>query len=325
MKTVHHYLTRALLAAAVIALLLCGCGGKAADSEGRRPDSYPQEDVGHADNESDAAPQENGQPSDEPAPDDDRAGDGNGVSESDPDAEDDGQSARDPEEEDDTREPAEPTHYMNENYIFKPIDPEGDRKVVLLTFDDGPKSEETLAPLLAALDKHDAKAIFFVNGFRVEQNPELLKKIYDSGHYVGNHSWDHILLTERTQEEIERQIRDVQEIVRQLTGEAPRFFRPPHGAGNDTVRKVVREEGMLYMTWSNGSLDWDKDNQTPEDVIRNVMEQLHPGSNILMHELPWTAEALDTLLTRLEEEGYAFLDPGRIRTEETPASTAASL
>lgn len=75
---------------------------------------------------------------------------------------------------------------------------------------------------------------------------------------------------------------------------------------------------MLYMTWSNGSLDWDRNHQTPEAVIHNVLEQLHPGANILMHELEWTAEALDTLLARLEEEGYSFLDPRAIDINYEP-------
>ncbi|MNF00113.1 hypothetical protein D3C80_1988850 [compost metagenome] len=72
------------------------------------------------------------------------------------------------------------------------------------------------------------------------------------------------------------------------------------------------------MTWSNGSLDWtmkaDQSNN-PEALIKNVMDQLHAGSNILMHELPWTAEALDTLLTQLEEKGYSFVDPRSIKLE----------
>lgn len=67
------------------------------------------------------------------------------------------------------------------------------------------------------------------------------------------------------------------------------------------------------MTWSNGSLDWDKSTKNkPDKVIQNVLDQLHPGSNILMHELPWTVEGLDELLTQLEQKGYSFVDPRAI-------------
>ncbi|PYI55244.1 xylanase deacetylase [Paenibacillus flagellatus] len=207
---------------------------------------------------------------------------------------------------------------MNKNYDFVPIDPGGNKKVVLLTFDDGPKEKAQLETILDSLDKHKAKAIFFVNGYRVKQNPELLKRIRERGQTIGNHSWDHIDLKKENEETIRKQIGDVQRIVQDTVGAAPRFFRPPFGSSNDFVKKLAKDEGMLFMTWSNGSEDWLASNQKPEGVVKRVLEQLHPGSNILMHELPWTAEALDDLLTKLEEKGYAFLDPDAIDTSYWP-------
>lgn len=211
--------------------------------------------------------------------------------------------------------PAEPQYYMNKNFFIKPMDEDADNKIVLLTFDDGPKEEGLLAQILDTLDKHEAKAIFFVNGFRVKQNPELLRLIHERGHMIGNHSWDHINLREEPAEVVAKQIGDVQAIVEELTGEAPKFFRPPHGSGSDTVRAVVKEHGMLYMTWSNGSLDWDDNRNNPDGVVETVLKQLLPGSNILMHELEWTAAALDPLLTEIRERGYRFVDPRLIALE----------
>lgn len=213
--------------------------------------------------------------------------------------------------------PVPVAYKMNKNYDIVPIEEGGEKKVVLLTFDDGPKEAELVRGLLDTLDKHEAKAIFFVNGYRVKQNPELLKLIHERGQIIGNHSWDHIDLKKEPEDKVDRQIGDVQQIVRELTGEAPRFFRPPFGSGSEHVRRVALAEGMLYMTWSNGSEDWVAKYQNPEAVTRRVMEQLHAGSNILMHELPWTVEALDGLLTRLREQGYGFVDP---RAIETPSS-----
>jgi len=217
-------------------------------------------------------------------------------------------------------EQVEKTYRMNKNYFIVPIDKEKtDNKIVLLTFDDGPKAPETLDPLLDTLDKHHAKAIFFVNGYRVKANPEMLKQIDERGQVIGNHSWDHIELKKEKEPKIKEQIESVQEIVKELTGKAPVFFRPPHGSSNDSVRKIAKENGLLFMTWSNGSLDWDMgkiaEEKRPQKVIDNVLEQLHPGSNILMHELPWTAKTLDDLLTQLEEKGYSFVDPNAIETE----------
>lgn len=221
-----------------------------------------------------------------------------------------------------TPEPTEiaKTYKMNKNYFIVPIDKETtEKKVVLLTFDDGPKDKATLDPLLDTLDKHQAKAIFFVNGYRAKANPELLKTIDERNQVIGNHSWDHISLKKEKAPKIKEQIENVQAIVKEVTGKTPVFFRPPFGASNDYVREVAKDNGLLFMTWSNGSLDWDM-NKTPEAkrpqaVIDNVMEQLNPGSNILMHELPWTAKALDDLLTQLEQKGYTFVDPNAIDTE----------
>lgn len=209
-------------------------------------------------------------------------------------------------------ETIEIVYYMNSNYDIKPIDEGTEERVVLLTFDDGPKDEDMVNTMLDVLDKHDAKAIFFVNGHRVVQNPELLVEIHERGQIIGNHSWQHLNLTEQTDEKIDEEIEEVQRIVEETIGEKPLFFRPPYGAANDYVREKVAEEGMLYMNWSNGSLDWDAEYRTTEAILGSILEQLRPGSNILMHELEWTVEALDTILTTLTEEGYTFVDPRAI-------------
>ncbi|ETT34333.1 polysaccharide deacetylase [Paenibacillus sp. FSL R5-192] len=215
-----------------------------------------------------------------------------------------------------TEEKVEKTYHMNKNYYIKPNDEASPSKVVLLTFDDGPKEEKMITSLIDTLDKHNAKAIFFVNGYRVKSHPELLKLIHDRGQIVGNHAWDHEDLKKMSNAEAAKQVTDVQKIVKDTIGEEPQFFRPPFGSGNDALKAAVKKNGMLYMTWSNGSLDWDKSTKDkPEKVIQNVLDQLNPGSNILMHELPWTVEALDELLTKLEKKGYSFVDPRAIELE----------
>ncbi|OMF65611.1 polysaccharide deacetylase family protein [Paenibacillus sp. FSL R5-0766] len=215
-----------------------------------------------------------------------------------------------------TEEKVDKTYHMNENYYIKPNDEASPNKVVLLTFDDGPKEEKMITSLIDTLDKHNAKAIFFVNGYRVKSHPELLKLIHERGQIVGNHAWDHEDLKKISNAEAAKQVTDVQKIVKDTIGEEPQFFRPPFGSGNDALKAAVKKNGMLYMTWSNGSLDWDKSTKDkPEKVIQNVLDQLNPGSNILMHELPWTVEALDELLTKLEKKGYSFVDPRAIELE----------
>ena len=209
-------------------------------------------------------------------------------------------------------------YHMNKNYDLIPNGAETPKKVVLLTFDDGPKEAEMINPLMDILDKHKAKAIFFVNGYRVKEHPELLKLIHDRGGVIGNHSWDHIVLKDKPYATVKKQVEDVQNIVNEITGDKPDFFRPPHGAGGDVGKKVAKENKMLYMTWSVGSLDWEMKEKDPgktEKLISNVTSQLHSGSNILMHELPWTVEGLDKLLTTLEGKGYSFIDPRSIELQ----------
>lgn len=218
--------------------------------------------------------------------------------------------------EDKKEQQIEKTYHMNENYYIKPNDENGEKKVVLLTFDDGPKEAEMINGLIDTLDKHNAKAIFFVNGYRVKSHPELLKLIYEREQIIGNHAWDHEDLKKMSASEAAKQVTDVQHIVKETIGVEPEFFRPPFGSGNDALKETVKQHGMLYMTWSNGSLDWDKSTQNkPDKVVQNVLDQLNPGSNILMHELPWTVEALDDLLTKLENKGYSFVDPRLIELE----------
>jgi peptidoglycan/xylan/chitin deacetylase (PgdA/CDA1 family) len=215
-----------------------------------------------------------------------------------------------------TEDNIEKTYHMNANYYIKPNAKTSENKVVLLTFDDGPKEEKMINGLIDTLDKHGAKAIFFVNGYRVKSHPELLEIIHKRGQVVGNHAWDHEDLKKMSTTAAAKQVTDVQKIVKETIGVEPQFFRPPFGSGNDALKATVKNNGMLYMTWSNGSLDWDKSTKNkPEKVIQNVLDQLNPGSNILMHELPWTVEALDELLTKLEQKGYTFVDPRSIELE----------
>lgn len=204
-------------------------------------------------------------------------------------------------------------YHINKAYRVVPNEEGTEKQVVLLTFDDGPKEQDMINGLLDTLEKHQAKAIFFVNGYRVKANPDLLQQIHDRGQIIGNHSWDHIDLKKESLESARKQVEDVQQIVEDTIGERPRFFRPPFGSGNDNLHKIADDNDLIYMTWSNGSLDWDASTKNkPEAVIQNVMDQLHNGSNILMHELPWTLEALDEMLTKLEEKGYSFVDPRSI-------------
>ncbi len=290
----------------VLLLVLTTACGNSSDKPSTANDSPPQAAV--------QEPAEAQEPADEPA---EGAASDNGseapAGTDEPAAQEDTPAAEEA--------PPKKLYRMTDAYRFEPIDPSAPDKMVLLTFDDGPKELEMLTSMLDTLDKHKAKAVFFVNGYRAVKQPELLTLIHDRGQMIGNHAWDHIDLKKEEADKVTQQIKDVQDLVLKHTGQKPTLFRPPFGSGGEAVKAVAEREGLLYMTWSNGSLDWDASTKDkPDAVIANVLDQLHPGANILMHELPWTAQALDRLLTQLTEKGYGFIDPFTI---ETPAADAA--
>ncbi len=192
-----------------------------------------------------------------------------------------------------------------------PLDPAtSSAKIVLLTFDDGP-NEALNAKILDALDKHKAKAIFFMNGPQIENNKELVKRVYERGHMIGNHSWDHIDLSAENKETVAKQLGDVQKAVTDITGTAPVFFRPPYLSVNNEIFGIARKAGLAVVTCSIDSRDWEMtaDSNDPKALAQHIVDLAHPGANILMHELPWTVEALDNLLTELKDMEYDFVDP----------------
>jgi len=197
-----------------------------------------------------------------------------------------------------------------------PIDPsKNGEKVVLLTFDDGPKEKALSEQILNTLDKHKAKAIFFMNGPQIESNNDLVKLVKNRGQMIGNHSWDHIDLSAETKESIVKQLGDVQKAVKDITGTEPAFFRPPFLVVNEEIARIASAANLTVVTCSIDSRDWEMtaENNDPEALAQRIVNQIHPGANILMHELPWTAEALDSLLTKLTEQGYGFADPFAIQ------------
>ncbi len=198
-------------------------------------------------------------------------------------------------------------YHVNKNFDIVPNDKKSNSKVVLITIDDGPTKQSN--SILETLAKHNAKAIFFVNGVHNKDNPNTMAEILKAGHSLGNHTWDHPNLKKLSEEKIKKEIESDTELIKKLTNETPKFFRPPFGVSTKYVRDLVKKDGMIYMNWSGAAKDWEKSAHQKETFIKNVMKDLHPGSNILIHEHPWSAQNLDALLTNIEQKGYTFVDP----------------
>lgn len=201
--------------------------------------------------------------------------------------------------------PLPPPSYISSNYLLQEVDKPG-AKIVLFTFDDAPKGEST-EKILSILKKHDVPAIFFVNGIWIVKNKELLHKIKNDGHLIGNHTYSHPNLKKIPSEKVKEEIIKNNTLINDLTGIKPKYFRPPFGAHNQVVDEFVKKENMQLMTWTLGSLDWEY--KSKEKIINQVMDNLHPGANILMHDTNLTAELLDELIIKIHAKGYEIRIP----------------
>ena len=155
------------------------------------------------------------------------------------------------------------------------------RSQVALTFDDGPGEESTMA-ILDILRHFDVPATFFCLGLAVSANKSILETIADAGHTLGNHTWSHPYLPDLTDVEIADQVDSTGMIVEQILGYRPTFFRPPYGIQNSRVSKLIRSIGIDSVLWDVDSRDWAAPGVS--SIVKNVLDQVHSGSIILMHD-----------------------------------------
>jgi len=185
-------------------------------------------------------------------------------------------------------------------------------KVVLLTFDDGPSDTDSTAQILDVLKEKQVKAIFFVTGYGVRDREDMLKRIADEGHVIGLHTMTHPDLASLTPEEMREELVPLMEKIEAVTGQRPKYLRPPFGSYNDEVLSVAAELGLQVVTWTSGSLDWEGNDangyKDPAVVVRDVMDQLFPGAVYLFHDTKThTAEALPEIIDLMRAEGYEFV------------------
>lgn len=187
-----------------------------------------------------------------------------------------------------------------------------DRKVVALTFDDGPDPVHTPA-LLDALATLDAKATFFVVGKDVDANPSVARRIAREGHELGNHTYGHRYLPLATSRSVAKELRDADRAIKRATGVVPQIARPPWGGRSPwTVRTFARLAKRLVL-WDVNSFDWK--GKPARDVVERVLERTRPGSIILLHEAreggEVTIEAVKLLVPALRARGFELVTVSR--------------
>nr|WP_308506729.1 delta-lactam-biosynthetic de-N-acetylase [uncultured Agathobaculum sp.] len=183
------------------------------------------------------------------------------------------------------------------------------KKTIYLTFDAGYENGYTPA-ILDTLKKHNAPACFFVVGNYIDTAPELVQRMVDEGHIVGNHTLHHPdMSTIADQESFSAELTGLEEKFTELTGQPmQKFYRPPQGKFSVENLKQAQELGYTTVFWSLAYVDWYTDNQpTDEQAFSKLVPRIHNGAIVLLHSTSETnARILDELLTRWEEEGYTF-------------------
>lgn len=175
-------------------------------------------------------------------------------------------------------------------------------KRIAITFDDGPHPDYT-EQLLDGLKKQEVKATFFVTGEHAELHPDIIKRMSEEGHLVGNHTYSHIQLRDSNKEAFKQELIKTNEIITQITGEEVLYVRPPYGAWD---KKFETELNMFPVLWNIDPLDWCSNNAAC--ITDKVVNKVKENDIILMHDYYDTSvTAALQIVEELLEEGYEFV------------------
>lgn len=183
-------------------------------------------------------------------------------------------------------------------YCNNPLETE---KKIALTFDDGPNEITPL--LLEVLKKHNIKASFFCIGKNIEKHPEIIKRIVDGGHIIGNHSYSHSDFFDfygknRLIEEIQK----TDALIESITGKKVALFRPPYGVTNPSIRRALEVTKHKVIGWNIRS--WDGILKNEKIIFARIKKRIAPGGIVLLHDTSHTVRILEQLLVYLKENNY---------------------
>lgn len=191
------------------------------------------------------------------------------------------------------------TNYEYDVVINRKIDKS--KKMIALTFDDGPNYNTS--KVIDVLNKYDIKATFFVLGSRAINNKDILKKMADSGMEIGNHTYNHLLLTKYDENKIRSEIEDTSEVIYSATKKRPKLLRSSYGSVNNKIKKVAN---MPIIIWDIDTLDWKYHNS--KRITSRVVNKVRDGDIILMHDIySASLNALSNIIPILQDNGYEFV------------------
>ena len=184
-----------------------------------------------------------------------------------------------------------------------------EKPVIYLTFDAGYENGCT-EQILDTLKKHKVSAAFFLVGNYIDKNADLVRRMVDEGHIVGNHTMHHPDMSQLSDiDSFSKELTDLEALIKETTGkELPKYYRPPQGIYSEENLKMAKELGYRTVFWSLAYADWDNGNQpTKEQAFSKLLPRVHNGAVVLLHSTSRTnAEILDELLTKWKDMGYSF-------------------
>ena len=182
-------------------------------------------------------------------------------------------------------------------------------KVIYLTFDAGYENGCT-EKILDVLKQHQVPAAFFLVGNYIEKNGDLVRRMVEEGHTVGNHTMHHPDMSKISDPQaFEKELRDLEALFEKTTGVAlPKYYRPPQGTYSEENLKMAQKLGYKTVFWSLAYVDWKNDAQpTREEAFAKLIPRIHNGAVVLLHSTSRTnGEILDELLTQWKNMGYRF-------------------
>ena len=182
-------------------------------------------------------------------------------------------------------------------------------KVIYLTFDAGYENGCT-AKILDILKNHQVPAAFFLVGNYMEKNADLVRRMVEEGHIVGNHTMHHHDMSKLSDKAaFAKELTDLEVCFKEITGkELPKYYRPPQGIYSEENLRMAQQLGYKTVFWSLAYVDWlNNDQPTREEAFEKLIPRTHNGAVVLLHSTSSTnAEILDELLEKWESMGYHF-------------------
>lgn len=179
-----------------------------------------------------------------------------------------------------------------------------EKKLLVLTFDDGPSKYTT--KLLKVLKDEDVKATFFVLGENIAGKEDVLLQEKNDGHLIGIHSYKHVFFTKISKEKIIEQITTTKNMIYDITDFSPTYIRVPYGIINDNVKSILKEENLENILWNVDSLDWSYKNT--QKTVKHIINTTNGNDIILMHDIYDTSvEAAKQIIKYYKENGYTFV------------------